>query len=265
MTEFRIISRAEWGARYQNGAYVDGQPLILRMPYSETWFHHDVGRALAPSATFEQDAAAVRATEQVGQDRFGQGISYTWLIAPSGRIFEGHSVNRRGAHTAGRNDIARAICWIGNYEIQHLTTEQLRAAAWLLQHNHSTGWCIRVTANGGHRDLKATACPGQHAYTAIPSINQLAAGPDLEEDTMATLDDHEKQLLMHMVRSYVPGQAGLTHPGPVEQLVEGLAADVAGIKARLVTVPGPVPIDYDQLAKALLRNMANPVTEGATQ
>lgn len=259
MTGFRIIPRSEWGARYQNGAYVNGRPVILRLPYSETWFHHDVGRQLAPGATFEQDAAAVRATEQVGQDRFGQGISYTWLIAPSGRIFEGHSVDRRGAHTGGRNDIARAICWIGNYEQQQLTDAQIRAAAWLLQHNHAAGWCSRRTANGGHRDLAQTACPGANAYRAIPRINQLADGPPIQEDDMSAEDSERIRQLVDVFDDYYVLSSGKAIGAGIyetEQLVRQLAADVTELKTR-PPASAPEPLDYDRLADALLRRIAS--------
>jgi hypothetical protein len=176
-----VIPRAEWGARHDNG-----QPnVVLVLPYSETWFHHSVTAQLPAGASFEDECKAMRAIEQIGEDRFGQGISYTWLIFPSGRIYEGHSVNRRGAHTAGRNDIARAICFAGNYEVADLTNQQVTSAAWLLQHNHAAGWSKNRTANGGHRDLKQTACPGQHAYRHIPGINYLASGQNvITEDPM---------------------------------------------------------------------------------
>lgn len=173
----RIIPRSEWGAKYSDGA----PNVTLKLPYAETWLHHSVTRQLAPDATVAQECAAMREIEQIGQDRFRQGISYTWLIFPSGRIYEGHSVNRRGAHTGGRNDIARAICFAGNYQTHELTTAQVTSAAWLLRHAHEQGWAKNPTANGGHRDLKATDCPGRHTYDAIPDINYLASQAGTEE------------------------------------------------------------------------------------
>jgi len=186
----RIIPRAEWGARYSNGAYYQGKPIILPLPYSETWFHHSAGRYLPPTATFEEEVALMREIEQIGQDRFGQGISYTWLDFPSGRIYEGHGVDRRGTHTGGRNDIARAVCFPGNYDVQRLTDAQQMSASWLLQYTHRQGWSRNRTANGGHRDVKATACPGAHAYRAIPDINTRAVGPLIitEEDDVSWTD-----------------------------------------------------------------------------
>jgi len=192
MTTLRIISRAEWGARYDNG----GGPAPI--PASECWLHHSVTGAPGVDATFEQDVAAILALERIGEDRFGQGMSYTWPICPSGRIFEGHGVGRLGAHTGGRNGVARAICFVGNYETSRPSTAQIRSAAWLLQHGRDREWLRVAALRGGHRDVLrltgdsiATDCPGAHAYTRIGDINRLAAGPpiDMEDDMPLTKED----------------------------------------------------------------------------
>lgn len=167
-----IISRARWGARHPNG--FGNAPL----PASEVWLHHSV--TLAPDISWidtdrdgveDDEEKAMRHIEDIGQSRFGGGISYTWLIPPSGRIYEGHSVNRIGSHTGGRNSIARAICLIGNYDINQPTQEQIRSAALLLRFAHQQKWIKFPRLNGGHRDLKATGCPGKFAYSSISLIN----------------------------------------------------------------------------------------------
>lgn len=184
-----IISRARWGARYARG--FTSAPL----PAAEVWLHHSV--TLAPDLVWldadrdgvdDDEEKAMRQLEQIGQDRFGGGISYTWLIPPSGRIYDGHGVDRQGAHTGGRNDRARAICFIGNYDTHKPTAAQVRSAAWLLQEGKRRGWLKAARLNGGHRDLKSTACPGKYAYALIDDINRLAAGPpitDQQEDDMS--------------------------------------------------------------------------------
>lgn len=172
-----IIPREAWGARYSDGA--DSAPV----PYAETWLHHSAG--LAPDLVWtdrdgdgieDDEVAFMRHLEQIGQDRFGAGISYTWLVFPSGRIYEGHGVDRQGTHTGGRNDRARAACLVGNYEGAAPTVAQLRAVAWLLQHEHAADHRTSLALSGGHCDLKATKCPGAAAYALIPEINRLAAG-----------------------------------------------------------------------------------------
>lgn len=175
----RIILRSEWGARHDNGS--GSAPL----PASEVWLHHSVTASAGPSATQEQDAAKIRDIEAVGESRFGTGISYTWLITEAGRIFEGHSVGRLGTHTGGRNSIARAICLVGNYDNLTPTPAQLVAVAWLLQKAKAEGWIRQARLNGGHRDVKATGCPGNKAYAVIGQINALAAGAPITNTTEA--------------------------------------------------------------------------------
>lgn len=167
----RIVSRAEWGAQYRNGFGV------APVPFRELWLHHSVTAA-------RNGADIIRELEQIGQNRFGGGISYTWPITPDGTVYEGHSVDRQGSHTGGRNDIARAICFVGNYESDRPTDAQLRSAASLVRYVHSRGWYGHLGLTGGHRDIKATACPGRYAYAAIPAINALA---QVEESEMKNL------------------------------------------------------------------------------
>lgn len=175
----RIFWRAEWGARHPNG--FRSSPL----PARELWLHHSV--TLAPDIAWidadrdgveDDEERAMRAIEDIGQQRFGGGFSYTFALPPAGRIYEGHSVDRQGAHTKGRNDIARAIVLIGNYENNTPTEEQIRGVAWLIVHGYRQGWWTVTQLSGGHQQAPGqdpTACPGRHAMAAITRINQLAA------------------------------------------------------------------------------------------
>lgn len=163
----KIYQRHEWGARNPDGF------TYAPVPAPEVWLHHSV--TAAPAANVAAEKRAMRDLESIGQSRFGGGISYTFLVMPSGRVYEGHSVNRQGAHTGGRNDRARAICLVGNYETQAMTEAQINAVAELLRHGKAKGWWQHARLNGGHRDLKATACPGAKAYAKIAEINRRAA------------------------------------------------------------------------------------------
>lgn len=166
---YRIIPRAEWGAIHDRGA----GPAPL--PASEVWLHHSVTIAPDLVPPFDDDHAAVRTLERIGEQRFGRGISYTFAITPAGLIFEGHGVDRRGSHTYGRNSAGRAICFVGNYEANRPTDAMLDAAGWLLAHGFLRGWWKAAKLKGGHRDVRATSCPGRHAYAAMGRIDELAA------------------------------------------------------------------------------------------
>lgn len=164
----RIITRKEWGARYQNGVGA------ARLPAQRLYLHHTVTAAVNGSAS-------IRTIEQIGQNRFQAGMSYTFLCTVNGDIYNGVTVDRLSYHTGGYNDIARAISLVGNFETTDITEEQIQSVAWLVRYGHAQGWWP-ATLTGGHRDVKQTACPGINAYQAIPRINRLATAPPEKED-----------------------------------------------------------------------------------
>jgi N-acetylmuramoyl-L-alanine amidase len=204
-----IISRADWGARYPAG--FGTAPL----PAREVWLHHTATSTPPADATEDQDAGDVRQVERIGQDRFGGGISYTFVVAPSGRVFEGTGVTRKGAHTKGRNSIARAIVLLGNFEVTRPTPQQLDAVAWLVAYGARAGWWPGQLA-GGHRDAPdaSTACPGKFAYAAIGGINLAArsmaggTGPTARPTEDDEMTGEERAMLVEvrdMLRALKPG------------------------------------------------------------
>jgi hypothetical protein len=162
----RIYSRAEWGARYAAGAGP------VRLPVRELWLHHTV--TPAPAHDIEAERRAMRQVEGIGQSRFGRGISYTFAVMPSGRVYEGTGAGRLGAHTGGRNSISHAIVLVGNYDTAVPLESMLRGVADLVRHGHRSGWWQQNRLTGGHRDVKATGCPGDRAYALIGRINAMA-------------------------------------------------------------------------------------------
>lgn len=163
-----IISRETWGARHNDGFH------NRKVGRLDKWLHHSVTTQLATDASQDREEIEIRKLEDIGQSRFKGGISYTFVFAPSGRIYEGHSIGRVGAHTAGRNSISAGLCLLGNYEDNRVTVEQVAAVAWLLNHGITKGWWTENKLDGGHRDTKATACPGRNGYSAISKINVTA-------------------------------------------------------------------------------------------
>lgn len=165
-----IISRASWGARYQNGY---GNRPVGRL---SLYAHHPVIASPGANATFAQDAAAVRTVERIGQQIYGVGMSYTFLIAQSGRVFQGVSIGRISAHTLNRNTGGAAISFIGNYDRDRLTAKQLASAAWLIDYGRRQGWWTTDRFTGMHRDVFATSCPGNNAVGPLRSLRASPGG-----------------------------------------------------------------------------------------
>ena len=109
MTEFKIILRGEWGAKHGRGADVSS-----KLPWQEVVIHTEAGSERKPGS-FGLECGWIRAIENFHVNTRGwDGIAYSFLIAPSGRIFEGRGWGRSGAHTEGRNSTAAAICFLGH-------------------------------------------------------------------------------------------------------------------------------------------------------
>ena len=166
-----VIPRSQWGARYPDGRY--DRP---RMPVTEFWLHHSVTVAPDLVAPFTDDDQSVRRLEAIGQQRFGCGISYTYAATPVGRLYEGHSIDRVGAHTKGPNEVGAAFVLVGDYSNRTPTAAQQRAIAEQMVSLHRSGKATRHTLNGGHRQASgnSTACPGDAGLAAVATINALA-------------------------------------------------------------------------------------------
>lgn len=176
-----VIPRSTWKPRSANGCETIGTQEWVAAG-QELWLHHSTTNPPGPDATLDEDCQHMRDFEAIGESRFGCGISYTWVVMPSGRVFQGHDVDRQGTHTYGRNNRARAICLAGDFEADELPRRMLNAVVKLLRE-------LGLQLDGGHRDVFATACPGEHAYAKIPEMNRLAATNDaLEEDDDVALN-----------------------------------------------------------------------------
>lgn len=177
MTAPTIASRASWGARHADG------DLTLTGLAAEVFLHHSVTALLATTATVDAERAQMRHLENIGQQRFGRGISYNVVIFPSGRAYQGVSWNRRGTHTGGRNSTSRSIAFAGNFEIAQPSPAGLATAAAIMAHGRSRWW-VQAAPLRGHREVSATACPGRHLAAHLRDI---AAGPGPEPNPEGTL------------------------------------------------------------------------------
>ncbi|WP_007023083.1 N-acetylmuramoyl-L-alanine amidase [Saccharomonospora iraqiensis] len=256
-----IIGRARWGARYPDG--FRNAPL----PASEVWLHHSV--TPAPEWNFADEAAAVRRLEQIGQERFGGGISYTFVVPPSGRVFEGHSVHRQGAHTGGRNDFSRAICLIGNYERRRVSRQQVDAVAALLRHGHARGWWRQARLTGGHRDAPgaSTLCPGRYAQARIAEINRSA-----QEDDMPSSDEVARAVWTHWIynrrlkrREYSETLLGSSEDRIIRQQIAPLRGEVAAIRNLVEQLVAGGEVDNTAVEEAARRGVRRALDESEAE
>lgn len=187
-----IATRASWGARFQDG------DLTLAGLATEVFLHHTVTAHLGPGATVAAEQAQMRHLENIGQQRFGRGISYNLMIFPSGRAYQGVSWNRRGTHTGGRNSTSRSISFVGNFEHNHLTTVEVNVAAAILAYGRGRWWTHGAPLRA-HRDVSATLCPGRHALARMGEIR--AGGQPGQPDDLEEIDMWRHYLLARQTNS----------------------------------------------------------------
>ena len=199
-----VITRAEWGAdeslRSSSGA-------CRRTFYRprQIFVHHTAGTNDDPRPRATMRAILAYHT----QGRGWCDIAYNFVIGPDGQVFEGRYSRRfdpwethdgenrddeivTGAHTYAHNSGSIGVSLMGDYTNRRLPLDMRRGLvatlAWKADRhnldptgthtyrNPDTG----LTRGGlfyiaGHRDVRATACPGNRVYRALPDIRQEVA------------------------------------------------------------------------------------------
>lgn len=99
------------------------------------------------------------------------GIGYHFVVRKDGTIEQGRDMDVQGAHAQGENWHTIGIHVCSNFEEFFPTPQQIESVSYLV------GWLaeyygIECTADNvvGHRDLMATACPGQNLYAMLQDI-----------------------------------------------------------------------------------------------
>jgi hypothetical protein len=181
-----IISRRGWGAderlRGTNGA------ACARPKYSATvqaaFVHHTVDRNNYTRAQVPAMIRAIYAFHVKG--RGWCDVGYNFLVDKFGRVFEGRYGGRQfpvlGAHTGGYNTDSFGISLIGNFQTgtppAAMMEATARTIAWKLDSNYRSPIATVVLAGkrlatvSGHRDTKATACPGVYVYRDLGWLRQ---------------------------------------------------------------------------------------------
>lgn len=153
-----IIPRAEWGARPAKGV-----SLAKWNKLTATRVHHTVSPAPKGSgaALLEEEKSAVREIQKYHMNkRKYVDIAYNFLIAPSGRVYEGRGAGVVGAHTLNHNEDC-GIAFIGNYESDKLTQAQILAYKNLRRKLKLSGKQV------AHKETFATSCPGKNAIEQL--------------------------------------------------------------------------------------------------
>ena len=183
--EPQIYSRAQWGADEK----VREQSAPSYAEVHGGFVHHTVNANDYTAAEVPGILRSIYAYHV--KSRGWRDIGYNFLVDRFGRLWEGRygGVDRPvvGAHTENYNDYGFGISAIGNFETAKPTEAMIQAEgalfAWKLSlhgvsaaaTNVKIGSRVFASSIMGHRDTKATACPGKYLYARIPDIRTIAA------------------------------------------------------------------------------------------
>lgn len=154
-----IVSRADWGARPSKHINYMGTPVTV------VFIHHT-----AMNECFSQDecASEMRTIQNFHMDTRGwDDIGYNFLIGEDGQAYEGRAWDRIGAHTYGWNDVAVAFSIMGDYSHKLPNEEALDAVQAMIECGIQLGKITPDYKMYGHRDVRATECPGDTLYELI--------------------------------------------------------------------------------------------------
>lgn len=140
-------------------------------PIRAVTVHHSAG----PRAeTMDEAVATIRAYDAMHARLYGGGIGYHEIVDDAGRVYPVRSRLAKGAHTGGCNSNNYGISFLGNYETDEPTPEQLATLRARLTEAPPKGSGLpdlRGKTVKGHRDwpgpTNATACPGRNLYPHV--------------------------------------------------------------------------------------------------
>lgn len=183
----RIYTRDEWGARYGDGGTGRWQRGEIVAHTAAGGFPG--GTHTTADDTFANEARLLRNIENFHvNDRGWDGIAYSFLVAPSGRAYEGRGWGQDGSHTETRNSSAYAICFLGHGDQQPATLQAWEGAKHIIRTGLAEGALTPGYIVTGHRDYsrKGKSCPGDLIY---PHIGRLRGLTIEQEDDMPLSDD----------------------------------------------------------------------------
>ncbi|XP_068082155.1 uncharacterized protein [Anabrus simplex] len=178
-SNLKIISRAEWG----------GRPPVATDPLGESptpyvVVHHGGTKNYCFT---EQDCSQIVRTYQSWHmdNNAWNDIGYSFVIGEDGLAYEGRGWDRLGAHAPGYNNRSIGICIIGDFTDRLPDDAALTTLGNLITYGVELGKIRPDYHTIGHRQAKATECPGNKLYDYITKWPSWIANPS---DWLTVLD-----------------------------------------------------------------------------
>lgn len=159
-----VILRGAWHARPPKVA-----PLPIAGMVGDVFIHHSADTPPVPNGAAE--VAWMQQTQNYHMNVNGwNDIAYSWCVMPSGNVYEGRGWHVVGAHTLNHNSTSYGICFAGNYMAAVPTPAAFDACCALIVAGITSGAIHPAPDIAGHRNVFATACPGDQLYAQLGRI-----------------------------------------------------------------------------------------------
>ena len=249
------ITRHAWGARDPDK--VCGTPHVARM----ATIHHTAGRngdSDMPARMRQIQAFHIDSREWCD-------IGYHFLIGQDGILYQGRSsMLRLGAHSGGHNTNNIGFCFVGTYTTVMPSPAMLDRGARLLAWLHTEhGVPLQRRDVQGHRQQKATECPGELLYrhleqliedarALVPDVDPGGVDQDVDEgpqdvgdDDADPVDDDASPPPSDIQRDDTHSDVGDDPPDAAPEDNADVAPDSAGDAAERSdsALPDPQPTD----------------------
>lgn len=216
------------------------------LPAKYNFLHH----------TVTSDNATLADLDRIARGRGFDRVSYSFLVWPDGTIKAGRGWGAAQAATKGYNSVSHSIAAVGNYDTRAPTAAMVEAIADWHRFSITEGYTLPGPLRG-HRDVKATACPGVYLYAALPTINgRQASNKETQQmnvkQLQADLNTLGAKPRLVVDGDYGPAtkqavvayqrRAGLTPDGVAGPKTLGsIAASIKAVNRRPAPAPAPTP------------------------
>lgn len=156
-----VKTRSDWGARKAKCSTPIGDVYRMAIHHTES----PTNDSLSPEARLRQ-------IQSYHMDVKGWcDIGYHYLISRDGRIWEGRPESLLGTHAGGANTGNLGVSVMGSHDATPVTDTQLdRMAALVGTLARAHGVPIDRTRIKGHREYKATSCPGNRLFAQLNEL-----------------------------------------------------------------------------------------------
>ena len=160
-----FVSRREWGAQPARSSTALNPARVTMLV-----LHHTVSMYAGPQS--------VRNIQSFHMNTNGWAdLGYNWLVSPAGTVYEGRGWGTQGAHARGQNANSIGVAYIGDGRLPVSDAAKFAILRLAAEADRRFGRELRRV---GHRDVGATACPGDVLYGWWASGPSLPPAPEPE-------------------------------------------------------------------------------------